>query len=128
MARGYKTGGRQRGTPNRASRDVSERLQALGCDPVAGMARLAMDAGNSAELRLRAYAELAAYCFPRLRAIEVKPDVELAPRPPPRRITLEEAERSYKNMKREVELRLQHEDPMTEEDARNAYFEAIRRR
>lgn len=36
-----KTGGRQRGTPNKATVDVAEKLAALGCDPLKILASLA---------------------------------------------------------------------------------------
>src|ERR1700739_1532643 len=42
MALGRKTGGRVMGTPNKATLAVTERLKAIGCDPIEGMARLAM--------------------------------------------------------------------------------------
>src|SRR3954468_16183547 len=42
MALGQKTGGRRRGTPNRRTGEVAERLAALGCDPIEGMAAIAM--------------------------------------------------------------------------------------
>src|SRR5689334_10116780 len=42
MPLGRKTGGRRRGTPNRRTGEVAERLAALGCDPIEGMARIAM--------------------------------------------------------------------------------------
>lgn len=42
MAKGRKTGGRQAGTPNKATQEVIDKLQGLGCDPVEGMARIAM--------------------------------------------------------------------------------------
>ena len=38
-----KTGGRQKGTPNKATQTVAEKLDALGCDPIEGMARIAMN-------------------------------------------------------------------------------------
>ena len=38
MALGFKTGGRTKGTPNRRTAEVSEKLEALGCDPIEGMA------------------------------------------------------------------------------------------
>jgi hypothetical protein len=73
------------------------------------------------------YAELAGYCFPTLRAIDVKADiVEPAPHAPSKPITLEEAERTYKQLEREIEQQLKGGDPMTEEDARNAYLELVR--
>jgi hypothetical protein len=71
MAKGKKTGGRVRGTPNRSTADVIERLQQLGCDPIEGMARIAMDDANPPELRGRMYAELAGYVAPKRRALDV---------------------------------------------------------
>ncbi len=53
MAQGKKTGGRTLGTPNKRTQEIIERLEALGCDPVEGMAKLAADENNSAELRER---------------------------------------------------------------------------
>lgn len=70
MARGRKTGGRTAGTPNKRTAEVTERLDALGCDPIEGMARLAMDAANPAELRGRMFSELAQYVAPKRKAIE----------------------------------------------------------
>jgi hypothetical protein len=71
MALGRKTGGRQRGTPNKRTVEVSERLAALGCDPIEGMALLAMDANNPPELRGRMFAELAGYVAPKRKAVEI---------------------------------------------------------
>ena len=51
-------GGRQKGTPNKRTQDVIGLLEALGCDPIEGMARIAMDENNAPELRGRMYAEL----------------------------------------------------------------------
>lgn len=70
MAEGRKTGGRQKGTPNKATQEVMGRLAELGCDPIEGMARLAMDAANPPELRGRMFAELAQYVAPKRKAIE----------------------------------------------------------
>ena len=71
MANGLKTGGRLKGTPNKATRDVMERLAELNCDPIEGMSRIAADPKNSPELRGRMYAELAQYVYPKRKAIEV---------------------------------------------------------
>jgi len=65
-----KTGGRQRGTPNKATRAVAEKLEALGCDPILGMARIAMDEKNSAETRGRYYGELAQYVHAKRKPID----------------------------------------------------------
>jgi hypothetical protein len=66
-----KTGGRQKGTPNKASLPVAEKLEALGCDPIAGMAGIAMDEKNSPETRGRYYSELAQYLYPKRKALDV---------------------------------------------------------
>ena len=75
MATGYKTGGRQAGTPNKRTQGVIERLEALGCDPIEGMARIAMDKDAPLELRGRMYSELAQYVACKRKAVEVtQPD------------------------------------------------------
>jgi hypothetical protein len=70
MATGRKTGGRTAGTPNRKTREVTELLESLCCDPIEGMAHIAMDEKHSAELRGRMYAELAHYVYPKRKAVE----------------------------------------------------------
>jgi len=69
-----KTGGRKAGTPNKRTAEVIEKLEALGCDPIQGMARIAMDETNAPELRGRMYAELAQYVYPKRRAMDLKTD------------------------------------------------------
>lgn len=70
MAKGRKTGGRQKGTPNKLSLTVATRLEELGCDPIEGMARIAMDSKSPDDLRGRMCAELANYVYPKRKAIE----------------------------------------------------------
>ena len=70
MALGRKTGGRVAGTPNKRTIEVMERLEALGCDPIEGMAKIAMDEANPPELRGRMFAELAGYVAPKRKAVE----------------------------------------------------------
>lgn len=65
-----KTGGRKAGTPNRRTVELHQKLDALGCDPIEGMARIALDQKNPPELRARMYAELAQYVAPKRKAIE----------------------------------------------------------
>lgn len=72
MAIGIKSGGRAKGTPNKRTTEVADLLYALGCDPVEGMARIAMDEAHAPELRGRMYAELAGYLFPKRKALEIK--------------------------------------------------------
>src|ERR1700686_2577549 len=71
MAVGKKTGGREKGTPNRRTQEIAAQLAELGCDPIEGMALLAMDKKNTPELRGRMFAELAAYVWPKRKAVEV---------------------------------------------------------
>lgn len=70
MAKGQKTGGRKKGTPNRRTQEIAEKLAVLGCDPIEGLARIAMDEESSPELRGRMFAELAQYVAPKRKAIE----------------------------------------------------------
>ena len=41
-----------------------------GCDPIEGMARIAMDESAELDVRLHAYKELAQYSYPKRKAIE----------------------------------------------------------
>ena len=83
MARGRKTGGRRRGTPNKLTQSVIDRLAELGCDPIEGMAKIAADEKAPVEIRARMFAELAQYVAPKRKAIDhdVAPDVADAMRP-----------------------------------------------
>ena len=71
VALGIKTGGRTRGTPNRRTQDIQSLLASMGCDPIEGMARIAMDPKHPVEVRARMYAELAGYIAPKRKAIQV---------------------------------------------------------
>ena len=68
---GERRGGRQKGTPNRRTVEVQTRLSELDCDPIQGMALIAMDEGNPPELRGKMFAELAMYIAPKRRATEL---------------------------------------------------------
>lgn len=52
-------------------RDVAARLRELGCDPIAGMVRLAQGENLPPILRARMFAELATYVAPRRKAMEL---------------------------------------------------------
>jgi hypothetical protein len=71
MALGRKTGGRTRGTPNRRTQDIQSLLTSMGCDPIEGMARIAMDLQHPVEVRARMYVELAQYVAPKRRAVQM---------------------------------------------------------
>src|SRR3954466_15617373 len=62
--------GRPRGSRNKRSLAVEEKLAELGCGPITAMALLAMDETVAIELRIKLYCELAGYVAPRLKAIE----------------------------------------------------------
>jgi hypothetical protein len=65
-----KTGGRKSGTPNRDSQALIERLEALGCDPIEGLARIALDPATKIDLKVRCFAELAQYVYPKRKAVD----------------------------------------------------------
>jgi hypothetical protein len=69
---GRKTGGRQKGTPNKATQSIQQRLDDLGCDPIEGMVKIANEALNNADLQLAGnmYKELAQYVAPKRKSIE----------------------------------------------------------
>lgn len=93
---GERRGGRKKGTPNKPCHDIADKLQRLGCDPIEGMARIALgdmpcpscvgrglpkdtceDCGGSgaeaikADLKGKMFAELAQYIHPKRKAVEV---------------------------------------------------------
>ncbi len=80
MASGYKTGGRTRGTPNRKTQAVIDRLDALNCDPIEAMAKIAMDEKVEMSIRAQMYKELAQYISSKRKTIEVSGE-ETAPIP-----------------------------------------------
>ncbi|MGE3992933.1 hypothetical protein [Pseudorhodoplanes sp.] len=63
--------GRKAGTPNKRTKSIEEKLEAMGCDPIEAMARLAMDENESSTLRFAALKELAQYVAPKRKAVEV---------------------------------------------------------
>jgi hypothetical protein len=65
-----KTGGRQKGSKNKITLDVAQKLAAWSFDPFRGMFELATDSNNSPEVRLRACSELAQYVAPKRKAVE----------------------------------------------------------
>jgi hypothetical protein len=79
---GERRGGRKPGTPNKATLSVKEKLDALGHDPLAAMAEIAIEAREAARLaegrdRMdwmkiagNMNAELAGYVAPKRKAIE----------------------------------------------------------
>jgi hypothetical protein len=64
--------GRPKGSKNKQTLAVTDRLEALGCDPIEGMARIAMDESADLSLREQMYKELAQYIAPKRKAVETK--------------------------------------------------------
>ena len=90
--KGLKTGGRQLGTPNRRTADIQRQLAELNCDPIAGMATIAMDATVPITIRASMFKELAQYVAPKRRSIEVA-DVDGGPVETQTPVTLDTARR-----------------------------------
>lgn len=65
-----KTGGRQKGTPNKATLEVAQKLAAWGYDPFKGMVKLATDPSVAPDIQARMHSELAQYIAPKRKAVE----------------------------------------------------------
>jgi hypothetical protein len=65
-----KTGGRKRGTRNKRTRALQERLVASGMDPLAFMLSLMRNRKAPLEMRFEAAKQAAPYCHAKLSAIE----------------------------------------------------------
>jgi len=65
--------GRPKGSKNKTTLGVQEKLAAMGCDPIEGMAKIAAAAyeENNHKLAGDMYKELAQYVAPKRKAIEV---------------------------------------------------------
>jgi len=81
MALGYKTGGRQKGTPNRNRAALLEKLAAAypEYDPLLALAELAQDDAVDLSVRLDCHKTLATYLYPKMRAVDCVQDHELVP-------------------------------------------------
>ena len=66
-----KTGGRVSGTPNKKTHELAEKLERLGCDPIEGLAKIALANETASELKVRCYAELAQYIYPKRKAMDL---------------------------------------------------------
>jgi hypothetical protein len=69
-----KTGGRKKGTPNRATLTLVEKLDGVGCDPVVELAKIAMDEKNPIEIRVRCLSEILPYLYPKRKPVDVSTD------------------------------------------------------
>ncbi len=69
--------GRPKASRNKQNIAVTDRLEALGCDPIEGMAMIAMDESADLSLRGQMYKELAQYVAPKRKAVEMKTEAEI---------------------------------------------------
>ncbi len=67
---GERRGGRQKGMPNKRTQAVAETLEAIGLDPIRGMAEIALDKTIEVGVRAQMLKELAQYVAPKRKAIE----------------------------------------------------------
>ena len=84
MALGHKTGGRTRGAPNRRTQEAAQILDEIGCNPIRGMAEIAMSESHPVELRARMFMELAHYVYPKRKTVDFHhfdepPETDLEP-------------------------------------------------
>lgn len=77
MAKGYKTGGRKKGTPNKATSELKSLLEGFGYDPIAEMVELAQDPETSKELKQRIASEFCQYLYPKRKAIDVSGEMSV---------------------------------------------------
>jgi len=70
MARGQKTGGRQKGTPNRATVARQQEVSASGLTPLDYMLSIMRDEQNPKDMRLDAAYKAAPFVHPKLASIE----------------------------------------------------------
>ena len=77
MPVGKKYGGRVKGTPNKNSQTIMDKLSDLNCDPIEGMATIARKAMDEGEFILAGtmYRELAQYVAPKRKSVEMNTHV-----------------------------------------------------
>lgn len=69
--------GRPKGSKNIRTIEVEAKLKALGCDPIEGMALIALDPATEIDLKAKMFAELAQYVAPKRKAMEVEANVSV---------------------------------------------------
>ena len=81
MAKGFKTGGRTKGTPNRDKQALRERLSSLypDYDPILAMVEMANDEALEPSMRLDCHKTIANYIHPKIRSIKHIIEDELQP-------------------------------------------------
>lgn len=65
-----KTGGRQKGTPNKITQDIALRCEEMGCDPIKILMEFALHHPEDST-RFDAAKELCQYLYPKRKAMEL---------------------------------------------------------
>ena len=73
-----KTGGRKKGTPNRATLELRERLAALGCEPAEELVKIAQDSKTSVETKVQIFSTLMPYLYPKRKVVDDSNDERVA--------------------------------------------------
>lgn len=76
-APGERRGGRQKGTPNKKTQAIQDKLDSIGLDVFESMAQIAVQAKAEGDMQtaLTALKELAQYIAPKRKAVEVAAEV-----------------------------------------------------
>src|SRR5690242_8318949 len=69
-----KTGGRQKGTPNRDTLALTAKLDAISCDPLLELAKIGMNHQNPIEIRIRCLLEIASYVYSKRKPVDISSD------------------------------------------------------
>ena len=65
-----KTGGRRRGTPNRATLSLREKVAERGYDPIDELITMSRDHKTPLEMRVRIHFEICAYIYPKRKPVD----------------------------------------------------------
>ena len=77
MALGRKTGGRQKGTPNKATTKQAEEIRKSGLTPLQYLMRIVRNPKKDEAVRIEAAKAAAPYVHPRLQAVEHSGDLTI---------------------------------------------------
>ena len=66
---GNKTGGRKKGTPNKKSLELLQKLEELNYEPLEKLIIIANDDKTSTELKVKINLELLSYIYPKKKAV-----------------------------------------------------------
>jgi len=65
-----KTGGRRKGTPNRATVSLREKVATRGYDPIDELITMSRDHKTPLEMRVRIHFEICAYIYPKRKPVD----------------------------------------------------------